>query len=151
NYLKDKGIQAILVRSATQVRKDLIDQTDLKLIGRGGVGLDNIDVDYAKNKGIKVINTPAASSRSVAELVFAHLLGTLRHLHSANREMPLEGEANLKILKKAFKGRELKGKKLGILGFGRIGHEVAKIALGVGMHVLVCDPFLENQEETEVE
>lgn len=151
DYLNKHQIQIILVRSGTQIRKDLIDACDLKLIGRGGVGLDNIDVDYAIEKGIKVINTPAASSRSVAELVFAHLSGGIRFLHLANREMPLEGEANFKTMKKAFKGRELKGKTLGILGFGKIGNEVAKIALGIGMKVLVNDPNLENDTESTVE
>lgn len=138
NYMNENNIEIILVRSATKVRKDLIDACpNLKLIGRGGVGVDNIDVDYAKSKGIKVINTPAASSSSVAELVFAHLFSGVRHLNRANREMPLEGESKFKELKKNYKGRELRGKILGIFGFGRIGREVAKIALGIGMHVLV--------------
>lgn len=138
NYLNENNIAIILVRSATKVRKDLIEACpDLKLIGRGGVGVDNIDVDYAKSKGVKVINTPAASSSSVAELVFAHLFSGVRYLNQANREMPLEGESKFKALKKSYKGRELRGKTLGIFGFGRIGREVAKIALGIGMHVLV--------------
>lgn len=151
DYLNEHQIQIILVRSGTEIRKNLIDACDLKLIGRGGVGLDNIDVDYALEKGIKVINTPAASSRSVAELVFAHLSGGVRFLHLANREMPLEGEANFKMMKKAFRGRELKGKTLGILGFGKIGNEVAKIALGIGMKVLVNDPNIEENTESPVE
>jgi len=151
DYLNKHQIQIILVRSGTEIRKDLIDACDLKLIGRGGVGLDNIDVEYAMEKGIKVINTPAASSRSVAELVFAHLSGGIRFLHLANREMPLEGEANFKMMKKAFKGRELKDKTLGILGFGKIGREVAKIALGIGMKVLVNDLNFEDNTEIPVE
>lgn len=146
DYLNQNQIPIILVRSATEIRKDLIDACDLKLIGRGGVGMDNIDVDYALEKGIKVINTPGASSRSVAELVFAHLSGGVRFLHLANREMPLEGEMNFKQLKKAFKGRELKGKTLGILGFGKIGTEVAKIALGIGMHVQIVDSNYKDGE-----
>lgn len=151
-YLNDNQIDIILVRSATQVRKDLIDECEnLKLIGRGGVGLDNIDVDYAKSKGIKVINTPAASSRSVAELVLAHLLGGVRHLNKANREMPLEGESNFKKLKKAYKGRELGGKTMGILGFGRIGHEVAKLALGIGMNVIIHDHDKETDTDLPIE
>lgn len=82
----------LTVRSATKVRKDVIDACkDLKLIGRGGVGMDNIDVDYARNKGIAVVNTPAASSHSVAELVFAHLYNCVRFLYDSNRQMPVNG------------------------------------------------------------
>lgn len=145
NYLNNNDIPILLVRSATTVRKELIDAVPgLKLIGRGGVGMDNIDVDYAKSKGISVINTPAASSHSVAELVFAHLFSGARHLNQSNREMPLEGETNFGSLKKRFKGRELSGKTLGIIGFGRIGEEVAKIAFGIGMNVMVADIFREG-------
>lgn len=138
NYITKNNIEVLLVRSATKVRKDLIDACpDLKIIGRGGVGMDNIDVKYAQEKGIKVFNTPAASSRSVAELVFAHLLGSVRFLNNANRDMPLEGDSQFKALKKSYaSGVELRGKTLGIIGLGRIGTEVAKIALGVGMNVI---------------
>ena len=148
SYINDNDIKALLVRSATTARKELIDACPgLKLIGRGGVGMDNIDVEYAKSKGLHVINTPAASSASVAELVFAHLYGGVRFLYQSNRNMPLEGEANFKGLKKAYaKGLELRGKTMGIIGFGRIGQEVAKIALGVGMHVLAADKFIEFVE-----
>lgn len=141
NFLQENKINALLVRSATKVRKDLIDACpDLKLIGRGGVGMDNIDVDYAKSKGLHVINTPAASSSSVAELVFAHLFGGVRYLYASNREMPLEGDSRFKELKKSYSGgQELRGKTLGIIGFGRIGREVAKIALGIGMKVIASD------------
>jgi D-3-phosphoglycerate dehydrogenase len=141
NYINEHYIDAILVRSATQVRQELIEACpSLKLIGRGGVGLDNIDVEYAENNGLYVINTPAASSNSVAELVFAHLFGMVRFLHSSNREMPLEGDSRFKELKKAYsQGTELRGKTLGIIGFGKIGQEVAKIAIGVGMQVLATD------------
>ena len=135
-----------MVRSATTARKELIDSCpSLKIIGRGGVGMDNIDVKYAREKGLKVINTPAASSASVAELVFAHLYGGVRFLYDSNRNMPLEGETNFKGLKKAYaKGLELRGKTIGIIGFGRIGQEVAKIALGVGMRVIAADKFMED-------
>ena len=148
NVINEKQISALLVRSATKVRKDLIDACpNLQLIGRGGVGMDNIDVDYAQNKGIKVINTPAASSESVAELVFAHLFNLVRFLHDSNRQMPLEGDTKFKELKKAYaKGQELKGKKLGIIGFGRIGQEVAKRAIGLGMEVIVNDKFIKDKE-----
>lgn len=148
NYINDNAIDVILVRSATTVRKELIDTCpSIKIIGRGGVGMDNIDVDYAREKGINVINTPAASSHSVAELVFAHLFGLARYLHNANREMPLEGDSRFKDLKKAYaKGTELKGKTIGIFGFGRIGQATAKVAIGVGMNVLAYDPFLETAD-----
>lgn len=148
NYINENQISALLVRSATTARKELIDQCpELKLIGRGGVGMDNIDVEYAKEKGLQVINTPAASSASVAELVFAHLYSGVRFLYDSNRSMPLEGETNFKGLKKAYaKGVELRGKTLGIIGFGRIGQEVAKIGLGVGMQVIAADKFIDSAD-----
>jgi D-3-phosphoglycerate dehydrogenase len=145
SFINENNIDVLLVRSATTVRESLIDACpSLKIIGRGGVGMDNIDVDYARNKGIKVINTPAASSHSVAELVFAHLFGMVRFLHDSNQNMPLEGDSKFKELKKAYaKGVELKGKTLGILGFGRIGQATAKVGLGVGMKVVAFDPFID--------
>lgn len=146
NYINEKQIDGLLVRSATQVRKELIDACpSLRLIGRGGVGMDNIDVAYAKEKGLHVINTPAASSESVAELVFAHLFGGVRFLYDANRNMPLEGESKFKDLKKAYAGgMELRGKTLGVIGIGRIGQATAKVALGVGMKVVAFDPFIDS-------
>jgi D-3-phosphoglycerate dehydrogenase len=146
NYINTNNVVGLLVRSATTVRKDLIDKCpSLKLIGRGGVGMDNIDVDYARSKGLNVINTPAASSHSVAELVFSHLFSCVRFLHDSNRNMPLEGDSNFKKLKKNYsKGTELKGKTLGIIGFGRIGQETAKIAFGIGMNVKYYDKFIES-------
>ena len=146
NHINENQIDVLLVRSATTVRKDLIDACpSLKIIGRGGVGMDNIDVDYARDKGLHVINTPAASSSSVAELVFAHLYGGVRYLFDANRQMPLEGDTKFKVLKKNYAGgSELRGKTMGIIGFGRIGQETAKIALGVGMNVIAHDPFMEK-------
>ena len=146
NYINENNIVGLLVRSATTVRKELIDKCpSLKLIGRGGVGMDNIDVEYARSKGLSVINTPAASSHSVAELVFSHLFSCVRFLHDSNRNMPLEGDSNFKKLKKNYsKGTELKGKTLGVIGFGRIGQETAKIALGIGMNVLYHDKFVDS-------
>jgi len=146
NYINTNNVVGLLVRSATTVRKDLIDKCpSLKLIGRGGVGMDNIDVDYARSKGLDVINTPSASSHSVAELVFSHLFSCVRFLHDSNRNMPLEGDSNFKKLKKNYsKGTELKGKTLGIIGFGRIGQETAKIALGIGMNVIYNDKFIDS-------
>lgn len=148
NYINEHKIDVLLVRSATTVRKVLIDACpDLKLIGRGGVGMDNIDVKYAKEKGLHVINTPASSSASVAELVFAHLYNGVRFLYDANRNMPLDGDSKFGDLKKAYaKGVELRGKTLGILGFGRIGQATAKVALGAGMKVIYHDPYIENTE-----
>ena len=143
-----KNYDAITVRSATQLRKETIDQSpSIKLIGRGGVGMDNIDVDYARSKGVAVVNTPAASSLSVAELVFGHLFTGVRFLQDANRKMPVEGATKFNGLKKAYaKGIELRGKTLGIIGFGRIGRETASVALGLGMNVLAYDlyPFEGN-------
>ena len=146
DFINKNNIIVLLVRSATTVRKDIIDNcSTLKIIGRGGVGMDNIDVDYAREKGLKVINTPAASSSSVAELVIAHLYSCVRFLHNSNRSMPLEGDTHFKVLKKLYaKGVELRGKTLGIIGFGRIGQEVAKIALGIGMNVVFYDLHTES-------
>ncbi len=134
----------LTVRSATKVRKDVVDSCPhLKLIGRGGVGMDNIDVDYARQKGLSVVNTPAASSHSVAELVFAHLFNIVRFLYDSNRQMPVIGETQFDTLKKKYaKGIELKDKTIGIIGFGRIGQSVARIALGCGMKVVAYDPYL---------
>jgi len=139
---------AILVRSATQVRQDLIDLCpNLKLIGRGGVGLDNIDVEYAKSKNIAVLNTPGASSRSVAELAMAHLFSIVRFLPTVNKKMALDGVSDFKALKKsASKGIELQGKTLGLIGFGRIGRETASIAICCGMKVIAYDPYFTEGE-----
>ena len=139
-----QAYDAICVRSATTVRKELIDACPgLKAIGRGGVGLDNIDVDYARSKGIAVINTPAASSRSVAELAMAHMLSLSRFLHQSNRTMPASGDTQFNALKKAYSaGSELEGKTLGIIGLGRIGQEMARIGLGLGMHIVAYDPYV---------
>ncbi len=148
NYINENNISVLLVRSATKAKQDVIDACpNLKIIGRGGVGMDNIDVDYARSKGIHVINTPASSSESVAELVFAHLFTGVRFLHDANRNMALEGDSNFDGLKKAYaNGIELRGKTLGIIGFGRIGQAVAKMALGLGMKVIAADKFVSNAE-----
>lgn len=144
NFINTNDIKVLLVRSATKVRKDIIDACPgLKIIGRGGVGMDNIDVAYAREKGLHVINTPASSSESVAELVFAHLFTGVRFLHDSNRNMPLEGDTHFEGLKKAYaNGIELRGKTLGIIGFGRIGQAVAKMALGLGMRVIAADKYV---------
>ena len=146
NYINENEIEVILVRSATEVRNDIIDNcASIKIIGRGGVGMDNINVEYAKEKGLLVINTPAASSQSVAELVMAHLFSISRSVFDSNRNMPQNGENDFKVLKKKYaKGIELRGKNIGIIGFGRIGQNTAKYALGAGMNVLAFDPFMEK-------
>ena len=133
-----QGIEAILVRSATTVRKDVIDACpNVKIIGRGGVGMDNIDVEYARSKGIHVINTPASSSQSVAELVMGQLFSLSRFLNDAFKQME---NGDFSTLKKNYaKGVELRGKTLGIIGFGRIGQSLASYALGVGMKVIAID------------
>lgn len=131
----------LLVRSATTARKELIDACPgLKLIGRGGVGMDNIDVDYARSKGLHVINTPGASSQSVAEMVMGDLFALSRDLHHSFRMMPEKGNEEFAVLKKKYgKGQELRGKTIGIVGFGRIGQALASYALGVGMKVKAID------------
>ncbi len=137
----------IIVRSATQVRKELIDACpNLKIIARGGVGTDNIDVEYARSKGIEIITTPAASSQSVAELAMGHIFTLTRFLHRSNREM---ATGDFKKLKAAYaEGIQLKGKTLGIVGFGRIGQELARIALAMGMNVMASDPFIKETDLT---
>lgn len=139
NFINENNVDVLLVRSATKVKQDLIDACPgLKIIGRGGIGMDNIDVDYAKSKGIQVINTPTASSKSVAELVFAHFFSLARFLHESNRLMPLEGETHFDAMKKSFSNAyELSGKTLGVIGFGSIGQEVVKMGIALGMKVKV--------------
>lgn len=139
NFINENQVDVLLVRSATKVRQPLIDACpSLRIIGRGGVGMDNIDVEYARSKGIHVINTPSASSRSVAEMVFAHFFSLARFLHESNRMMPLEGDTKFDSLKKSYsKAVELEGKTLGVIGFGGIGKEVVKIGISLGMKVKV--------------
>lgn len=139
DFINENQIDVLLVRSATQVPQELIDDCpSLKIIGRGGVGMDNIDVEYAIEKGLFVINTPNASSRSVAEIVFAHFFSLARFLHESNRLMPLEGDTHFNAMKKSFsKAIELEGKTLGVIGFGGIGKEVVKMGISLGMKVKV--------------
>ncbi|MEC3875144.1 D-2-hydroxyacid dehydrogenase [Chryseobacterium salviniae] len=139
NFINENKVDVLLVRSATKVRQDLIDACPgLKIIGRGGIGMDNIDVEYAIEKGLHVINTPTASSKSVAELVFGHFFSLARFLHESNRLMPLEGETHFDAMKKSFsKACELSGKTLGVIGFGSIGQEVVKMGISLGMKVIV--------------
>jgi D-3-phosphoglycerate dehydrogenase / 2-oxoglutarate reductase len=142
NAVNAQGIEMILVRSATTVRKEVIDACPgLKLIGRGGVGMDNIDVVYALEKGITVINTPASSSQSVAELVMGHMFAISRFLNDSYKNMETGDFSTLK--KNYGKGVELRGKTLGIIGFGRIGQSLASYALGAGMNVIAVDRYTE--------
>lgn len=144
--INDGEFNVLLVRSATKVTAAVIDSCPgLKLIGRAGVGLDNIDLKHAEDKDVKVINTPAASSQSVAELVFAHLFSGVRFLQDSNHKMRTEGSTRFNELKKTYSaGIELKGKTIGVFGFGRIGQAVAKMGIGLGMKVLAYDPFIEE-------
>ncbi|MFM7497551.1 MAG: D-2-hydroxyacid dehydrogenase [Bacteroidota bacterium] len=137
----------LVVRSATKVRKDLLDACpQLRFVARAGVGMDNIDVDYARSRGVLILNTPSASSIAVAELVFAHLLSLCRFLHRAHREMPLRGASDFNQLKSSYAaGTELFGKTLGLVGFGRIGQEVARIAHGFRMKILVHDVLFQKE------
>lgn len=147
-FINENNVDVLLVRSATKVRQELIDACPgLKIIGRGGTGMDNIDVNYAIDKGIYIINTPTASSKSVAELVFAHFFSLARFLHESNRLMPLEGETHFDAMKKSFgKAYELSGKTLGVIGFGSIGQEVVKMGISLGMKIKV----LTRKPKTEV-
>lgn len=146
NYINDHTIDAITVGNTTQVRQELIDACpSIKLIACLGTEMDNIDVDYAIDNGVHVVNSEDASASSIAELVFAHLFGMVRFLHQSNREMPLEGDLSFNLLKMQFsQGIELRGKTLGIVGFGHIGQEVAKMALGLGMKIVATDTEVEN-------
>jgi D-3-phosphoglycerate dehydrogenase / 2-oxoglutarate reductase len=143
----------LLVRSATKVIPEVLDHGEkLKIVGRGGVGLDNIDLDYAKLKNVQVVNTPGASSQSVAELVLAHMFTGARFLHDSNRKMPEEGDSKFKTLKKTYsKGSELKGKNVGIIGFGRIGQALAKMSIGIGMYVMAHDMMKSGKENIELD
>ena len=152
NFVNEHQIDVVLVRSATTVRQVLIYACpSLKGIGRGGVGMDNIDVEYARDKGLTVFNTPAASSDSVAELVMGHMRGLVRFMHDSNRQMPLEGDSKFGVLKKAYaKGLELRGRTLGIVGFGRIGQALAKLAIGAGMKVVFSEMH-DNNVDVELD
>jgi D-3-phosphoglycerate dehydrogenase len=131
---------AIIVRSATKVTADVINAgTNLKVVGRAGVGLDNVDKKAADARGIKVVNTPAATSVTVAELALGHMLACARSIPQATQSL-----RDGKWEKKAFKGTELFGKTLGLIGSGRIGTELGKRAIAMGMNVLVYDPFIKE-------
>lgn len=139
--------EAMVVRSRTKVRAPLIDKAArMKVIIRGGVGLDSIDVDYAKSKGIDVRNTPEASTNAVVELVLALMLNLARPVIRADTSMK-EGAWE----KKKLKGIELAGKTLGILGYGRIGHLLGEKAQHLGMRVIACDPYIEAEDLVEQE
>lgn len=145
--INEENYEIVLVRSATTVRKEVIDACPgLKLIGRGGVGMDNIDVSYAREKGLTVINTPASSSQSVAELVMGQLFSISRFLNDSFKNIE-KGDFN--TLKKNYaKGVELRGKTLGIIGFGRIGQSLASYALAIGMDVIALEI---EKREVEIE
>ena len=143
DFINKENVVGVLVRSATTVRQNVVDACpSLKLIGRGGVGMDNIDVAYAREKGLTVINTPGASSQSVAELVMGHLFAVSRFLYASYKNMETGEFAKLK--KSYAKGVELRGKTIGIIGFGRIGQSLASYALGAGMNVVAIDQYTET-------
>ena len=136
--INEENYEGILVRSATKIRKDIIDYCpNIKFIGRGGVGVDNIDVEYAREKGIFVFNTPASSSQSVAELVIGNMFAISRFIGKSARNIQ-DGDFN-KLKKEYGSGVELRGKTLGIIGFGRIGQTLATYAIGIGMNVVAVD------------
>ena len=149
-FIHNENIDGLLVRSATTARKELIDACpNLKFIGRGGVGIDNIDAVYAREKGVDVFNTPASSSASVAELVMAMMFASNRFVYQAGGAMPVNGEETFEVLKKNYgKGKEVKGKTLGIVGLGRIGISLAEYALGCGMRVMFFDRSKEEETVT---
>lgn len=153
NYINTHQVQGLLVRSATTAREALVDACPtLRFIGRGGVGIDNIDAAYARSKGITVFNTPAASSQAVAELVMSLIFAASRGVYTAGHIMPSHGQTEFEKLKKALsKGMELRGKTLGIIGFGRIGQSLASYALGCGMRVVATDREISTAREIHVE
>jgi len=153
NFINDEDINAIIIKSNTQIHTELIDNCpSLKLIANASSNNDNIDVTYAQECGVQIVNISDASANAIAELVFAHLLGMARHLHQANREMPLEGDMSFNALKKQFSnGTELRGKTLGIIGMTNAGKQVAKLALGMGMKVVAYDINFENTVTIPVE
>ena len=146
NFINDEEINAIIIKNNTQIHTELIDNCPtLKLIANASTNNDNIDVIYAEECGLQIVNIADASANAVAELVFAHLLGMARFLHQANREMPLEGDMSFNSLKKQFaNGTELRGKTIGIIGMDAEGQQVAKVALGLGMKVLAYDVNYDN-------
>lgn len=150
-WINENSIEALFVRSATKVREDLINACpNLKFIGRAGVGVDNIDVDYAKEKGRHVFNTPKASSRSVAELVMGYIYDWNRRIGPANYML---GNAEFNDIKKGISriSYEVQGRTLGVIGFGNIGQTVAKLAEANGMDILVYDPYQDCKWSTSME
>ena len=149
-YINKNHIEIILVRSATIINSEILNNCkSIKLVGRAGVGLDNIDLVSAKKNNVRVFNTPNASSNSVAELVISHLLSANRNLHITNRNMPLNGDTKFKEIKSnSSKCKEVMSKTLGIIGLGRIGQEVAKRAFSLGMNVIAFD---KNIEKTKIQ
>lgn len=142
--INHRQIDALIVRSATVVNREVIDHCpSLRLLARAGLGMNNIDMEYAAAKGIEVVNTPLASAPALAEMVFAHLLSVTRNLFRGNREMPSEREID-KMKRDCAGGTELTGKTIGIVGFGRVGQEVALRALGWGIKVLAYDPYVKE-------
>lgn len=142
--INHRQIDALIVRSATAVTREVIDACPtLKLLGRAGLGMSNIDMEYASQKGIAIVNTPDSSAPALAEMVIAHLFSVSRNLFRGNRDLPAETEI-FRMKRECAGGTELTGKTFGIIGFGRVGQEVAKRALGLGIKVLAYDPYVKE-------
>jgi D-3-phosphoglycerate dehydrogenase len=138
---------ALIVRGKTKVTKEVIEKAEkLKVVGRAGIGVDNIDVDFATEKKIAVVNAPRSSTFSVAELTMGHMMSVARHLTFADKSM----KAGL-WEKKKLMGIELHGKTLGLVGCGRIGAEVASRAVAFGMNVLAYDPYLPKEVQEKIQ
>ncbi|MEE2748278.1 MAG: hydroxyacid dehydrogenase [Candidatus Thermoplasmatota archaeon] len=139
------GFDAVVIRSATKMTAEAIaDAPSLRLIGRAGVGIDNIDLEAATKAGILVCNTPGSSTQSVVELTIGHLLSSARHIPTADRDLR-SGEWT----KKSLKGTELSGKRIGFIGFGRIAQGVGRVAKAIGMELHAYDPYLPNEVATD--
>ncbi len=142
---------AVIVRSATHIKREVLEHCpNLKLIARAGVGMDNIDTAFARERGVKIMTARRAVAHSVAELAFGHMFTLARHFQNTNRDMPSKGNTAFKELKEAYSnGIQLKGKNLGIIGFGKIGQEVARIGIGIGMNIIPVDLEV-NEVEIDV-
>lgn len=148
NYINSNKIEGLLVKSTTPLSKSIISELDsVKFIGNCERHSNHIDLEAAEQNNIKIFEAEHAWSNSVAELTITHLMSCLRHLKDSNREMPLEGDQNFNALKRSFSGgSELKGKVLGIIGLGKVGKEVAKKAIALGMEVIFFDKRVENAD-----
>lgn len=146
-FINEQKVDVLLVKNATKVNKELINSCpNLKIIGKAGHDMHNIDVDFAESKRIYVINTPKASAKAVAEMVFAHFFTLIRFLHDSNRNMPLEGDIKFNLLKKSYlNASELSGKTIGLIGFDENAKEVVKKAIALGMKPVVYSEEIKKE------